>query len=315
MPSQLDPVTAPAPAPAVVVPRNVKQIILSAIVIILALVILLSIFGNERFGWQVIGAYLFSTIILTGIANTLLLTFLCMIAGTLLGAVIALMKLSSSPPLQWIATVYTWIFRGVPLLVLLLFFFNLAALFPQLELGIPGSAPLITLNANEIISPFMAAFLALSLHESAYMAEIIRSGIAAVAKGQSEAAHALGMKPLKVIQRIIFPQAMRLIVPPTANQVITMLKSTSLVSVLALSDLLYSAQIVYSQNYQVIPLLAVATIWYLILVSILTWIQSRVERVFNRGYGEKGKRRKKISPSPSNTSKNPSAIAEEDAHV
>lgn len=313
MPSKLAPDTAPAPA--VVIPRNIKQIVLSAVVILVALAILVSIFGNERFGWRVIGAYLFSTIILSGIANTLLLTVICMIAGTLLGAVIALMKLSASPPLRWIATVYTWIFRGVPLLVLLLFFFNLAALFPQFELGMPGSDPLITLNANEIISPFTAAFLALSLHESAYMAEIIRSGIVAVAKGQTEAAHALGMKPLKVTQRIIFPQAMRLIVPPTANQVITMLKSTSLVSVLALSDLLYSAQIVYSQNYQVIPLLAVATIWYLVLVSILTWLQSRVERIFNRGYGEKAKRRKGTAQPTKGEAKSQPVIDGEEANA
>lgn len=304
MPRQPSPETTAVPA--VVVPRNVKRIVLSAVVILLALGILISIFGNERFGWPVIGAYLFSTIILAGIANTLLLTVICMIAGTVLGTLIALMRLSSSPPLQWIATVYTWIFRGVPLLVLLLFWFNLAALFPQLELGMPGSPPLVTLNANEIISPFTAAFLALSLHESAYMAEIIRSGIAAVAKGQHEAAQALGMKPSKVTQRIIFPQAMRMIVPPTANQVIMMLKNTSLVSVLALSDLLYSAQIVYSQNYQVIPLLVVATIWYLVLVSILTWAQSRIERIFNRGYGAHIKSRK---------NKNQPAIFEEEAHA
>lgn len=290
MPSKLALDTAPAPN--VIVPRDIKQILLSAVVILLALAILVSIFANERFGWPVIGVYLFSTIILSGIGNTLLLTAICMIAGTVLGALVALMRLSTSPALQWIAIVYTWLFRAVPLLVLLLFFFNLAALFPQIELGVPGASPLIILNANEIISPFTAAFIALSLHESAYMAEIIRSGINAVAKGQTEAAQALGMKPFKVTQRIIFPQAMRLIVPPTANQVITMLKSTSLVSVLALSDLLYSAQVVYSQNYQVIPLLAVATIWYLVLVSILTWLQSRVERVFNRGYGAKGKSRK-----------------------
>ncbi len=292
--------------PAVVVPRNIKRIVLSAVVILLALGILISIFGNERFGWPVIGAYMFSTIILAGIGNTLLLTVICMVAGTVLGAFVALMRLSESPPLQWVATVYTWIFRGVPLLVLLLFWFNLAALFPQFEFGLPGSSPLFTLNANEIISPFTAAVLALSLHESAYMAEIIRSGINSVAKGQTEAAQALGMKPLKVTQRIIFPQSMRLIVPPTANQVIMMLKNTSLVSVLALSDLLYSAQVVYSQNYQVIPLLVVATIWYLILVSILTWAQSRIERIFNRGYGAKVKSRK---------NKSQPALVEEEANA
>jgi len=280
-------------APHVVGRRNYRRTFLSIIVVLAAIGILVSIFGNERFGWPVIATYLFHPSIMAGIGQTLLLTLVCMVLGTLIGGVLALMRLSSSPPLQWIASVYTWFFRGVPLLVLLLFWFNLSALFPDLAIGLPGMDPIITLNANEIISPFLAAVLALSLHESAYMAEIIRSGLSAVDHGQREAAQALGMKPSKVDSRIIIPQSMRIIVPPTANQVISMLKSTSLVSVIALSDLLYSSQIIYSSNYQVIPLLVVATIWYLFLVSLLTLLQARVEKTVNRGYASRSRTSKR----------------------
>lgn len=282
-------------APHVVARKNYRRTVLSIVVVLAAIALLVSVFGNERFGWPVIAGYLFHPSIIAGIGHTLLLTVICMVLGTLVGGVMALMRLSPSPPLQWIATVYIWFFRGVPLLVLLLFWFNLSALFPNLDIGLPGMDPWITLNANEIISPFMAAVLALSLHESAYMAEIIRSGLSAVDRGQREAAQALGMKPSKVDARIIIPQGMRIIVPPTANQVITMLKSTSLVSVIALSDLLYSAQIIYSSNYQVIPLLVVATIWYLFLVSLLTVAQARVEKIFNRGYAARSRVMKRRS--------------------
>lgn len=282
--------------PAVVPRKNIGRWVLSIIVVLVAIAILLSIFANERFGWPVIGEYLFAPTILAGIRTTLLLTVLCMVIGTVFGGIFALMKLSPSPPLQWIANVYIWLFRGVPLLVLLLFWFNLSALFPHLGIGLPGMEPLLRINANQIISPFTAAVLALSLHEAAYMAEIIRSGISAVDHGQREAAQALGMKPSKVTQRVVIPQAMRIIVPPTANQVITMLKNTSLVSVIALSDLLYSTQIIYSSNYQVIPLLVVATIWYLFVVSILSVGQSKIEKVFNRGYSGRSASRKKRIP-------------------
>ncbi|MEX1080293.1 MAG: amino acid ABC transporter permease [Homoserinimonas sp.] len=293
-------------APRVVARKNYRRTMLSIIVVLAAIGILITVFGNERFGWPVIATYLFHPSIIAGIGNTLLLTLVCMVIGTLMGGVLALMRLSPSPPLQWIASVYTWFFRGVPLLVLLLFWFNLSALFPNLGIGLPGMEPWITLNANEIISPFTAAVLALSLHESAYMAEIIRSGLSAVDRGQREAAQALGMKPSKVDSRIIIPQAMRIIVPPTANQVISMLKSTSLVSVIALSDLLYSAQIIYSSNYQVIPLLVVATIWYLFLVSLLTLVQSRVEKIFNRGYAARSQAKKR--PSTPEQSEEPTLV-------
>jgi ABC-type amino acid transport system permease subunit len=161
--------------------------------------------------------------------------------------------------------------------------FNLAALYPRLGLGIPGRDPLFSVGANEIISPFVAAILALSLHEAAYMAEIVRSGVIGVDRGQRQAALALGMRPARVMRRIVLPQAMRTIIPPTGNQTISMLKTSSLVSVIALSDLLYTAQSIYGINYQVIPLLVVASLWYLIVVSVLSVGQGFLERRYGRG--------------------------------
>ncbi|GAA2104580.1 MULTISPECIES: amino acid ABC transporter permease [Brevibacterium] len=251
---------------------------------VLALVVVLTavVATNPNFRWATVGGFLFDPNIFVGIANTLLLTVLSMVAGTVIGTVLALMKLSKATQLHVVAEGYIWLFRGIPLLVQLLFWFNLAALFPTLGIGVPGTGAFLELNANELISPFMAGFLALALHESAYMAEIIRSGILSIDRGQTEAAEALAMRPGQIMRRIILPQAMRVIVPPTGNQVISMLKTTSLVSVIALNDLLYSAQIIYSSNYQVIPLLLVASIWYLVMVTVLTLVQGRVERYFSR---------------------------------
>lgn len=257
--------------------RRVGLRIFSVIALVLLVAITVIVASSENFRWHIVGKFLFDPNILVGVGNTLILTFLSMLVGTLIGVFLALMKLSGLRELEWIADGYIWFFRGVPLLVQLLFWFNLAALFPQI--GIPG---VLELNANEVISPFMAAFLALALHEGAYMAEIVRSGILSIDRGQSEAAGALGFTPQKIMASVVLPQAMRVIIPPTGNQVISMLKTTSLVSVIAINDLLYSSQIIYSANYQVIPLLLVACVWYLLLVTVLTLIQSRIERHFSR---------------------------------
>lgn len=250
----------------------------------LAVAFLVTIALNENFRWHIVGEYFFAANIQVGIVNTILLTVISMVVGTLLGAVLALMKLAPAKSLQAIADAYIWFFRGIPLLVQLLFWFNMAALFPQMGLSVPALGIEWLLNTNALISPFMAAVLALTLHEAAYMAEIIRSGILSIDKGQSEAAGALAMNPRQVMVRIVLPQAMRVIIPPTGNQVISMLKTTSLVSVIALNDLLYSAQVIYSSNYQVIPLLLVASIWYLIMVSVLTFFQGKLEAHYGKGY-------------------------------
>lgn len=271
-------------APEVLPQSHLRAQIIGGIAAVLAVAFLVSIAFNPNFGWPMVGTYLFHPNILIGIVNTIFLTVLSMALGTILGAVLALLKLSPAKPLQAMAEAYIWFFRGIPLLVQLLFWFNLAALFPNLGISIPGTELAWLLNTNALISPFTAAMLALTLHEAAYMAEIIRGGILSVDKGQAEAAGALAMTPARTMLRIVLPQAMRIIIPPTGNQIISMLKTTSLVSVIALNDLLYSAQVIYSTNYQVIPLLLVASLWYLLLVSVLTFFQSRLERHYGKGY-------------------------------
>ncbi len=165
------------------------------------------------------------------------------------------------------------------MLVQLLFWFNLSALYPEITFGLPG----VSLDANQLITPLAAAILGLGLNEAAYMSEIVRAGIQSIDQGQSEAAGALGMSRIQTLTRVVLPQAMRVIIPPTGNEFIGMLKTTSLVSVLAVPELLYSAQIIYSKNLQVIPLLLVASIWYIIITTVFSIGQGYLERRFSRG--------------------------------
>ncbi|WP_079131881.1 amino acid ABC transporter permease [Streptomyces nanshensis] len=241
-----------------------------------------SVVTNPRFQWDVVGQWLTARTIMEGLLLTLWLTALSMAAGVAIGIVLAVMSSSKNRLLSGAAAAYVWFFRGTPLLVQLLFWFNMSAVYPRIVVGLPFGGPeLAAFNANHVITPMTAAFLGLALHESAYMAEIVRAGILSVPQGQIRAASALGMTRLQTMRKIVLPQAMRVIVPPTGNQTISMLKTTSLVSVLAIPDLLYSAQIVYSRNFQTIPLLIVATVLYLVTVSVLTLVQSWIERKFS----------------------------------
>jgi len=249
--------------------------------ICLALVVLIgfTLVTNERFRWHVVFSFLFDPRILAGLGLTLLLTGVCMVGAFLLGTVLAVMDSAQNPFVRGVAQSYLWIFRGTPVLVQLLLWFNLGALFPVI--GIPGTV--FAWSANDLISPLSAAILGLTLNEAAYMAEIIRSGLNSVDAGQREAAQALGMRGTLSFRRIVLPQAMRVIVPPAGNEAISMLKYTSLVSVIALPELLYSAQLIASKNFQIIPMLLVATIWYLATTSVLSVIQRRVEVRLSRG--------------------------------
>jgi polar amino acid transport system permease protein len=206
-----------------------------------------------------------------------------MAIGIVLGVVLALMRLSPNPVLASAAWSFIWLFRGTPVLVQLLFWNFIAALYPEITLGIPFGPDLVHADANVLITPFVAAILGLGLNEAAYMAEIVRAGIISVDEGQSDAARALGMRRLQIMRRIVLPQAMRVIVPPTGNEAISMLKTTSLVSVLAYTELLYSVQLIYAANYQQIPLLVVASIWYLVATTVLSIGQHFLERRFGRG--------------------------------
>jgi len=253
------------------------------ILVLLAVLFTWTLLTNKNMKWDIALSYFFNGEILAGLGRTLLLTFLAMIVGLTLGIVIAIMRLSRNPVFQGVSWAWVWFFRGVPPLVQLVFWYNLALLFPRISLGVPFAPPLLSWDTNDLITPFSAAILGLSLTESGYAAEMIRAGIQAVSAGQAEAAASLGMTRWQALRRIIMPQALRILIPPIGNDTISMLKFTSLVSVLALPDLMYSAQMIYSRTYQTIPLLLVVTVWYLLLATILTGIEHLVERRLSYG--------------------------------
>ncbi|GAA3107998.1 amino acid ABC transporter permease [Kribbella aluminosa] len=258
----------------------------AAVVVLLAAMLVYSMLTNPRYQWNVVFSWLLARTILRGLLLTLALTAVSMLTGIVLGIVFAVLRGSPNRLLSGAAGVYIWFFRGTPLLVQLVFWFNLSALYPRIVVGVPFGGPELTaLNANALISPMTAAFLGLALNEAAYMAEIVRAGIVSVPAGQLQAASALGFTRMTTMRRIVLPQAMRVIIPPTGNQTISMLKTSSLVSVLAIPELLYSAQIVYARTFQTIPLLIVVSIWYLALTSFLTVAQGRIERRFSAGEG------------------------------
>ena len=238
---------------------------------------------NPNFEWAVVGQWFTAGSILRGLSVTLGLTVVSMLIGTALGLLLAVARLSTDRLPRTLSGLFIWFFRGTPLLVQLIFWYNLSTLFPTLSIGIPFGPALASWKTNDLITPLTAAIAGLSLNEAAYMAEIIRGGLLSVDRGQYETAEAFGMTRGRALRRIVIPQAMRSIVPPTGNQLISMIKATSLVSVIAMGDLLYSAQAVYNRTFEVIPLLMVAVLWYLLITSILNVGQSAIERYYARG--------------------------------
>jgi polar amino acid transport system permease protein len=264
--------------------RRPGRWIAAFIVLVVAASIVRSIITNKHFEWHTVGQYLFNSRILHGVLVTLELTVLSMIIGVVLGVLLAIMRQSPNPIVSGASWLYIFFFRGTPLLVQLLFWYNITSLFPKIALGIPFGPSFIHANGNSLITPLAAALLGLGLNEGAYMAEIVRAGIISVDEGQTEAAQSLGMTRLMTMRRIVLPQAMRVILPPTGNETISMLKNTSLVSVIAYTELLYSAQQIYDVNFQTIPLLIVASIWYLVMTSVAYVGQYFIERRFGRGF-------------------------------
>jgi polar amino acid transport system permease protein len=242
-----------------------------------------TVLTNDGFRWPVVGRYLFAEPVLNGLRNTLILTVLSMAIGIVGGIALAVMRLSPNWVLSGVAGVYIWLFRGTPLIAQLLFWNFLAALYPRLSLGVPFGPEFVSFDTNQLINQFTACLLGLGLNEAAYMAEIVRGGLVSVDEGQSEAAGALGMSRTQTLRRIVLPQAMRVIIPPTGNETISMLKTTSLVVVIGYFELLTSVQRIYSTNFQTIPLLIVAASWYLALTSVLSIGQGYIERHFGRG--------------------------------
>jgi polar amino acid transport system permease protein len=250
----------------------------SAVVLAVAIAIGISIIQNPNIDHASIARYQFAPAILAGLRTTLELAAISGVLGLGLGLGLALMRLSDNPVLRWTSGVYTWAFRGTPLLVQILFWGNLALLFKRVGLFIPFTdIALVSAATNSVITPFVASILALGLNEGAYMSEIIRAGILSVDSGQVDAARALGMTSSLTMRKVVLPQAFRVIVPPTVNQFTNLLKATSLVSVIAGGDLLTAAENIASANLHTIELLLVATFWFLTITSLSSVAQSAVE--------------------------------------
>ncbi|WP_066289430.1 amino acid ABC transporter permease [Arthrobacter sp. B6] len=262
--------------------RSTFEFVAWVVCSLLALGILISVSTNPNFKWDVVARYFTHETILRGLMLTIFLTFASMALGTLLGLVLAVMRGSSIKPIAATAGVYITIFRGTPVLVQLIFWFNIAALYPNLAIGIPFTDISTAIDMNALMAPITAALVGLTLNEAAYMAEIIRGGFSSVGKGQIEAADSLGMSGATKMRKVIIPQAMPSIIPATGNQVIGMFKETSLVSVLGVAELLQSAQLIYARTYETIPLLIVASLWYLVMTLLLSYPQSKLEQKYSR---------------------------------
>jgi polar amino acid transport system permease protein len=242
--------------------------------------------NDTRFGWSVVNQYLFSNQLVHGLWLTLELTVLAMAIGIAGGVLLAVMRLSANPLVSGASWLYIWFFRGTPVLVQLLFWANVSYLFPPptgISIGIPFGPTFAHYSANSLITPFVAGVVGLGFNEAAYMAEIVRAGILSVDEGQTEAAQSLGMTRLHTMRRIVLPQAMRVIIPPTGNETISMLKTTSLVSVIPLSELTYQSELIAARTFQTIPMYLTASLWYLFVTSVLTFGQYYLERYFARG--------------------------------
>jgi polar amino acid transport system permease protein len=288
----VDPSAEPAALKTVPVRHPWRWVASAVILVLVAMLVNTLLFSSVvrggvtegRFQWPVVSKYLFVSPVLRGIGVTLELTVIAMVVGIILGVVLAVMRLSPNRILSGTAWIYIWFFRGTPVLVQLTFWYvGITYLYPQLTFGIPFGPSLLTVHANTLVTSFIAGALGLSLNEGAYMAEIVRAGIISVDEGQTEAAQSLGMSKTQTLRRIVLPQAMRIIIPPTGNETISMLKTTSLVIVIAGADLFAATQNISNANYQIVPLLLVASIWYLFFTSILTIGQYYVERCYSRG--------------------------------
>ncbi len=266
----------------VVPPRRYGLWISTALVVVLMAMIGWSIATNPSFGWPTVMHYLFDPRILKGLSQTLLLTVLIMAIAIVVGMIVAIMRLSDSRILNLFASGYVWFFRGAPALIQLIFWYNLSLVIREFSLTLPWIGTVFSVRTNDVMTPFVSAVVALSLHEAGYIAEIIRAGIKSVAPGQSEAAASLGVNRRLILRRIIMPQAMRFIVPPTGNETINLLKTTSLVTFIAVNDLLYAAQNIYARTFETIPLLIVVAFWYLAVVTVLSIGQHFIERHFGR---------------------------------
>lgn len=256
----------------------------AVVVLVIFAALIQSLATNENIKYPVIGEYVFDWRILNGVWLTIALTVVSMLVSTLLAIVLASMRLSSNPVLSGLAWLYVWLFRGTPLLVQVVLWGYLGLLYEKITLGIPFTdIAFFSVSTNTLIPALIAGFLALTLNQGAYSAEIVRAGMLSVDEGQREAAYSLGMSPLRTFRRILLPQAMRVIIPPMGNETISMLKNTSLLSVIAVHELYTAATLISSQNLYQVELLIVISLWYLFMTSVLSVPQYYLERRFGRG--------------------------------
>ncbi|GJD52679.1 Vitamin B12 import ATP-binding protein BtuD [Methylobacterium crusticola] len=260
--------------------RTVGTIFAAGVIV----VVLHSVLSNPRWGWDIFAEWFFAEPVLVGLGRTLLLTLLGTTFGFLLGTLLALARVSGSPLLAALSWGYVWLFRSIPLIVLLLILNNLGYLYGTIWLGVPFTEiSFASWQTTQLITPFLAAVLGLTLNAAAFSSEIVRGGILAVDQGQHEAAAALGLPRHRQVSRIVLPQAMRSILPTAFNEIISIAKGTSQVYILALPELFYTIQVIYRRNLEVIPLLMVATVWYLVILSVLSFVQRHIERYYSRG--------------------------------
>lgn len=255
---------------------------LAGLVTVALLASIVVAFVRADIEWSVVGEYFTYSTIISGFWMTILLTVVAMTMGILLGVLVAIMRLSANPVVGGIAWLYVWVFRGTPVYLQLLLWFNIALIFPHI--GIPG---LFSERTVDLVTPFVAAILGLGLNQGAYTSEVVRAGILSVDEGQSEAAKALGLPSGKLMRTVVLPQAMRVILPPIGNETIGMLKTTSLASAIGASEILNEAQHIYLVNNLIMELLLVTAVWYLIAVSVLSIIQYYIERRFAKGGSSK----------------------------
>ncbi|MCU0296437.1 MAG: amino acid ABC transporter permease [Candidatus Nanopelagicales bacterium] len=256
----------------------------AAIVAVFAAMLLHSLITNPNWGWSLIGEWIFSPPIIKGVGVTIVLTILSMIIGLVLGVLLAIMRLSPNPVMSGSAWVFVWAFRGTPVFVQLFLWANVIALYTTLSLGVPFGPELFTFETKTLIPAFVAALLGLGLNEAAYMSEIVRAGILSVDEGQEEAATAVGMSRGQTLRHIVLPQAMRVIVPPTGNETISMLKTTSLVIAIPLTtELFFQSSAIGNRLFQPFPMAVMASVWYLFMTSILMVGQYYLERYYAKG--------------------------------
>ncbi|MBM2618330.1 amino acid ABC transporter permease [Actinoplanes sp. LDG1-06] len=273
------------PDDLVVVPaRHPWRWVAAAAVLLVVAQFLHGLVTNPGWEWGTFFGWFFEKSVMDALLITLELTFAGAVLGFAGGILLAPMRLSKNPVLRTVSWTFIWVFRSVPLIVQLLFWANLGYLYDRLQIGVPFGPGFLHFETSSLVSAFGAALLGLALHEAAYAAEIVRAGILSVDSRQMEAAAALGIPRLRQFRRIVLPQAMRAILPNAANELVNLLKSTSVVYVLAIGELFYQVQVIYGRNGRVVPLLMVATVWYVVLTAALSVLQHYVERRYSRGY-------------------------------